>query len=89
MVTLWPYGEVVVYNNKLAPDYVLAQQLIADTPFSNTTVTSFTQSDCTAPFVSTAQSPRIQPCTPHQPHIFNLTTAKVSNDLSCYCFYYV
>lgn len=30
------------------------------TPFSNTTVTSFMKSDCSAPFVSTDQSPRIQ-----------------------------
>ncbi|KAI9534153.1 hypothetical protein NQZ68_016871 [Dissostichus eleginoides] len=41
-------------------------------PSCNNTVTSFTSR--TASFVSTAQSPRTQPCTSEQPHKLNLTT---------------
>ncbi len=60
-------------------------------PFSKSTSTSFTQSDCTAPFVSTAQSPRIQPCTSDRQRLKLTTyiTAKVSNELSLHCFHHI
>ncbi|KAL7377492.1 hypothetical protein ABVT39_000484 [Epinephelus coioides] len=70
---------VVVYPYKTPLEKMLAQQLnrhthLSFTPLSHTTVTSFFCSDYIALFVSTAQSPRIQPQTSNHYHKFNLTT---------------